>query len=128
MTTCTERACVVDTEPAFNQIIHAPVRLRICGLLRHVDEIDFAVLRDTLVIGDASLSKHLKLLAEVGYVWMTKHASPIRSDARRLTWIKHTSKGRRAFDLHIQELRRIAEAAFEEPVNGAADTLTYRLG
>ncbi len=98
----------VDTEAAFNEVIHAPTRLRICGLLRCVDKIEFAVLRDTLAISDASLSKHLKVLLDAGYASMTKTSSPGRSDARRLTWIKQTRNGRRAFDAHIEELQRIA--------------------
>lgn len=95
-------------QPAFDETIHAAIRLRISGLLRHLDEIDFAVLRDTLGISDATLSKHLKVLHDAGYISMTKAASPIRTDARRLTWIRQTPTGRHAFDAHIEELRRIA--------------------
>ncbi|TWP32950.1 transcriptional regulator [Leekyejoonella antrihumi] len=94
--------------PAFNDTIHAAIRLRICGLLRHLDEIDFAVLRDTLGTSDATLSKNLRVLVDAGYISMTKAASPTRSDARRLTWVRQTPAGRHAFDGHIEELRRIA--------------------
>lgn len=38
----------------FDEAIHAPLRLRICGLLRRVDQLDFAVLRDTLEVSDAA--------------------------------------------------------------------------
>lgn len=48
----------MTVQPVFDETIHAALRLRICGLLRHVDEIDFAVLRDTLRTSDATLSKH----------------------------------------------------------------------
>lgn len=96
------------TEPAFDETIHAPTRLRICGLFRQVDQIDFAVLCDSLGLSDTSLSKHLKVLLDAGYVSMTKSASPTRSDARQLTWIKQTRAGRHAFDAHMEELRRIA--------------------
>lgn len=113
------------SESVFDETIHAPVRLRICGLLRRVDEIDFAVLRDTLVISDASLSKHLRVLVDAGYVSMTKSSSPTRSDARRLTWVKQTPTGRHAFDAHVEELRRIAvgfvPAAPEIPANLARE-------
>jgi DNA-binding MarR family transcriptional regulator len=98
----------VAIEPAFDETIHAPTRLRICGLLRHLNDIDFPVLRDTLGISDASLSKHLKVLLNAGYVSMTKNPSQTRSDARRLTRIKQTRTGRHAFDAHMEELRRIA--------------------
>lgn len=96
------------TEAAFDETIHAPLRLRICGILRHLDEIDFAVLRDTLGATDATLSKHLKVLLDAGYIAMTKSPSPTRTDARRLTWIRQTRTGRQAFDAHMEELRRIA--------------------
>lgn len=103
-------------EPAFDETIHAPMRLRICGVLRRVDEIDFAVLRDTLGTSDATLSKHLRVLVDVGYVSTTKSPSPTRSDARRLTWIKQTRNGKRAFDAHMEELRRIAAGFSEGPL------------
>lgn len=103
-------------EPAFDETIHAPVRLRMCGLLRHVEEMDFAVLRETLGVSDASLSKHLRALAEEGYVATTKRASAARLDARRLTWVRLTRPGRTAFDAHVAELRHIAEGFVGEPV------------
>ena len=92
---------------AFDETIHAPVRLRISGLLRGAEKVDFAVLRDTIGISDATLSKHLKVLADAGYITTTKARSAARSDARRLTWVAQTSKGRAAFDGHVAELRRI---------------------
>lgn len=108
-------------ESAFDETIHAPVRLRICGLLRHVQEIDFAVLRDTLGISDASLSKHLKILLDAGYVAITKSRSQHRTDARRLTWIKQTPQGRNAFDAHVQALQDIAVGSVGVPHTVAVD-------
>jgi DNA-binding MarR family transcriptional regulator len=105
----------VVVEPAFDATIHAPARLRLCGLLRHVEEIDFAVLRDTLGISDASLSKHLKVLLDAEYVSMTKGRSPVRVDARRLTWVKLTPDGRHAFDAHVEELQHIAAGSPDPP-------------
>lgn len=96
------------TVTGFDDTIHAPVRLRISGTLRRVDQIEFAVLRDTLGVTDATLSKHLKVLVEAGYATTTKSRSAARSDARRLTWIAQTRAGRAAFDAHVEELRRIA--------------------
>lgn len=92
----------------FDDTIHAPVRLRISGILRHVEQVDFAVLRDTLGITDATLSKHVKVLVDAGYATTTKSRSAGRADARRLTWIAQTRPGRDAFDAHVEELRRIA--------------------
>lgn len=96
------------SEALFDEIIHAPLRLRICGLLRRVEQLDFAVLRDTLNISDATLSKHLKTLATAGYVTSTKAASTGRGDARRITWLSLTDAGRAAFDAHVHALREIA--------------------
>lgn len=100
-----------DTEPApaFHELIHAPVRLRICGLLRPVDELEFAVLRDTLQLKDANLSKNLKLLAEAGLVDLRKEFSPRRNDARKLTWVTLTDAGHAALASHLAALRAIAE-------------------
>lgn len=96
-------------EPAeFNDIIHAPLRLRICGLLRGSAGVDFAVLRDTLDVSDASLSKHLKVLIDAGLVAMAKNSSVGRSDKRRIAWVTLTPAGTVAFDSHVRALRTIA--------------------
>ena len=95
------------SEGTFNELIHAPLRLRICGLLRSVDRLDFAVLRDTIEVSDPTLSKHLKVLSEAGFIVMKKSASPMRADARRITWVSLTTAGKRAFDGHLQALRHI---------------------
>lgn len=92
----------------FDDVIHAPVRLRICGLLRPVEHLDFAVLRDTLAVSDATLSKHLKTLVTAGYVSSGKAASAGRGDARQLTWLTLTAAGRSAFDAHVRALQQIA--------------------
>jgi DNA-binding HxlR family transcriptional regulator len=92
----------------FNEIIHAPLRFRICGLLRPVKQLDFAVLRDTLEISDAVLSKHLKTLTEAGYAKIVKGSSSSRADARQLTWASLTPLGQQAFDGHIAALRQMA--------------------
>jgi len=96
-------------EARFDETIHAPVRLRICGLLRHVEQLDFAVLRDTLNVPDATLSKHVKTLADSGYVSSRKAASASRGDARRVTWLSLTPSGQVAFDAHIRALQEIAD-------------------
>lgn len=96
------------SEARFDETIHAPVRLRICGLLRPVDHLDFAVLRDALSVSDATLSKHVKTLATAGYVTSSKAASAGRGDARRITWLALTRTGRSAFDAHVRALQQIA--------------------
>lgn len=98
----------MPVDAAFDETIHAPVRLRVCGLLRAVDRLDFAVLRDALGTSDATLSKHLKVLSEAGFVTAVKAPSPDRHDARRITWLALTAAGRRAFDSHVRALQEIA--------------------
>ena len=95
-------------KPQFNDVIHAPMRFRICGLLRPVKQLDFAVLRDTLEVSDAVLSKHLKTLTDAGYAKTVKGSSASRNDARRLTWAMLTPAGQNAFDSHISALREVA--------------------
>jgi DNA-binding MarR family transcriptional regulator len=97
----------------FNETIHSPLRLRICGLLRSVEELDFAVLRDALSVSDATLSKHLKSLSDAGFVNVKKLASNARDDSRRITWLRLTTAGRQAFDDHIRAVRAIA-AGFDQ--------------
>ncbi|MBO0595775.1 transcriptional regulator [Nesterenkonia sp. E16_7] len=98
-------------EARFDETIHAPVRLRICGMLRRVDELDFAVLRDTLEVSDATLSKHLKTLASAGHVSTRKASSAGRKDSRQITWLSLTKAGRSAFDAHVRALQEIAGPA-----------------
>ncbi len=94
-------------ELAFDEIIHAPMRLRICGLLRPVEALAFIVLRDTLNLTPATLSKQLKVLTDYGYVSMDKTASRERVDLRRIAWVRLTPAGQHAFDGHVAALQAI---------------------
>lgn len=93
----------------FSEIIHSPVRLRICGLLRRIDELEFAVVRDTLELNDANLSKNLKTLAAAGLVTVRKESSEARTDSRRLTWVRLTSQGKSTLEAHLAALARIVD-------------------
>lgn len=94
----------------FDDLIHAPVRLRLCGLLRPVDALSFQVLAETLDLTSVNLSKNLKALAAAGYVSIDKRASTERTDARRVAWVKLTAEGRNAFDAHVAKLKEITQA------------------
>jgi DNA-binding MarR family transcriptional regulator len=99
----------VAADDGFDEQIHAPTRLRICGLLRPVDDAEFSVLRSALGLSAANLSKTLRTLAEIGYVRVTKASSSSRNDQRHTTTVALTAEGRRAFDGHVAALRRIAD-------------------
>ncbi|WP_214401860.1 transcriptional regulator [Pseudonocardia lacus] len=97
----------MSTTPAFDEIIHAPNRLRICAALATVTEVEFATLRDMLGVADSVLSKHLKVLLDAGYITLAK---PV-GFGRVRTWASFTAAGRRAFDAHVAELRRLTTTA-----------------
>lgn len=100
----------MNTSLDIDEIIHAPIRLRICGMLRRVEAIDFTTIKEQLCIQDSSLSKHLKTLTDAGYISMKKESSLSRLDSRRITWIKLTRTGKKAFDKYVRTLTAIAEA------------------
>lgn len=87
----------------FDAIIHAPNRLQICALLSPLEQVEFRVIRDELDVSDSVLSKHIKQLEDVGYIKQKK--SKVNGRERR--WFHLTAKGRRAFELHVEELKRI---------------------
>jgi DNA-binding MarR family transcriptional regulator len=95
------------SRPSFDELIHAPNRLRICAVLAAVTEAEFATIRDTLGVADSVVSKHLKVLHEAGYVTLTKP----RGSGRVRTWVSLTPTGRQAFRGHVAELQRIATIA-----------------
>ena len=98
----------MSTKAQFHEVVHAPTRLRICGLLRRAEELEFSVIRDALELSDANLSKNLAVLANAGLVSVRKEASEKRSDARRLTWVALTGAGREVVEEHLAALSAIA--------------------
>lgn len=93
----------MGTTPHFDAVIHPPPRLQICGLLAAVDTMEFATVRDAIGVSDSVLSKHAKQLEEAGYVRVAK----VTVASRQRTSLSLTRDGRRAFDAHVAELRRI---------------------
>ncbi len=90
--------------PHFDAVIHPPPRLQVCGLLAAVDTMEFAAVREQVGVSDSVLSKHVKQLEEAGYVRVSKATVA----SRQRTSLSLTTEGRRAFDAHVAELRRIA--------------------
>lgn len=94
-------------EAAFDELIHAPLRLQICAMLSPVRWLAFSDIRDSLGISDSVLSKHLSALAEAGYV----EVSRVRVDSRSRRQVTLTKPGRTALRGHLAALQAIAAAA-----------------
>lgn len=90
-------------EDGFDQVIHAPVRLRICAALDPVRDVEFGALITLLGISKSALSKHVSVLAETGYVTQRRGVR----DARQRLWIGLTDTGRAAYRGHVAALHRI---------------------
>jgi DNA-binding MarR family transcriptional regulator len=97
--------------PQFDPVIHAPLRLQACAILSSVNEVEFALMRDTLAISDSVLSKHLKQLEEAGYIKVRKAAT----GGRVRTWLAFTSEGRKSFAAHVAVLERLAATVAGTP-------------
>jgi DNA-binding MarR family transcriptional regulator len=87
----------------FNELIHAPQRLKICAALAPLDELEFQDIRKLLGVSDSVLSKHLKQLDEAGYISQRKATTL----GKKTTWILLTEAGRQAFNAHVAALRAI---------------------
>ncbi|MBV8955733.1 MAG: transcriptional regulator [Solirubrobacterales bacterium] len=101
------------SKAAFDELIHAPLRLQICAMLSPVRWLPFSDLRDSLEVSDSVLSKHLSALAEAGYV----EVSRVRADSRSRRQVTLTKPGRTALRGHLAALQAIAAAT--EPATAA---------
>jgi DNA-binding MarR family transcriptional regulator len=95
------------SEAAFDELIHAPLRLQICAMLSPVRSLPFSDLRDRLEISDSVLSKHLSALAGAGYI----EVSRVRANSRSRRQVTLTKPGRTALRAHLAALQAIAAAA-----------------
>lgn len=91
----------------FDELIHAPTRLRICANLTPVQWVEFAHLRDALDVADSVLSKHLKHLADAGYIHLERFTKSGRSHVR----VGLTRNGRWAYVGHVAALRAITNTS-----------------
>lgn len=89
--------------PVFDEVIHAPHRLRICAMLSAAQKIEFSVLQQQLALSKSALSKHLTQLAEAGYLTQTRAVR----DSRSRLWLSLTKAGTRAYQAHVRALEEI---------------------
>lgn len=95
---------------SFDEVIHAPNRLKICAFLDATTLAEFSVVRDMLGAADSVVSKHLKVLADAGYVTISK---PL-GQGRPRAWVELTKEGRRAFRAHVAALRELVDRPLAE--------------
>jgi DNA-binding MarR family transcriptional regulator len=88
---------------AFDELIHAPKRLRICAVLAAAKAVEFATLRDALDVSDSVLSKHLAALESADYITTGRELR----NSRQRVWVSLTPAGGRAYAGHVQALRQI---------------------
>lgn len=94
-----------SNQAKFDELIHAPVRLRICASLAPLQWAEFAQLRDSLGVADSVLSKHLKQLTDAGYIYIERFPKAGRSHVR----VALTAEGWKAYVGHVAALRAMTE-------------------
>jgi DNA-binding MarR family transcriptional regulator len=91
--------------PRFDELVHAPNRLKICALLAAADSAEFSTIREGLGVADSVLSKHVRVLHEAGYVAVHK----VTCASRVRTSLSLTAAGRTAYGGHVAALGAIME-------------------
>lgn len=99
----------MSPRPQFDQVVHEPTRLRICAVLTPRPQVEFSRLQDELALTAPTLSKHLRVLAEAGYVGLDTVTRQGR--ARRVVTL--TTQGREALCGHVSEIQRMARLVRE---------------
>ena len=93
-----------------DDVIHAPVRLSIMATLADLDKAEFSLVRDTVEISDSVLSRQAGALEEAGYL----HIKKGYVGKRPRTWYSLTTKGRTAYESHLEALRQIVRQSVGE--------------
>ena len=87
-------------------IIHQPIRLKMMASLvslSNKEKVEFTHLRDLLELTDGNMGAHLIKLEEAKYVKVEKTFV----GRKPKTYIHATSKGRSAFEDHVEALKKI---------------------
>lgn len=89
-----------------DSLIHQPVRLRIMAslvTLGHDEQMEFTHLRELLRATDGNLGAHLQKLEDAGYISVDKAFV----GRKPRTYLHATTRGRAAFQDHVDALRSI---------------------
>ncbi|MCK8434287.1 ArsR family transcriptional regulator [Streptomyces sp. D2-8] len=89
--------------------MHSPTRLAILGVLRHVQQINFADLQNSLELSTAELSRQLGILEKENLVEIAK----FRERRHAVTRVRLSPSGREQFQDYLEELRKVVQADIE---------------
>jgi DNA-binding MarR family transcriptional regulator len=95
------------SDAVFDELIHAPHRLRICAIVNTASFVEFGELQQRLDLSKSALSKHIAQLVASGYL---EEEYVTRAGRARLR-VSLTAKGRDAYRGHTAALRRIITEA-----------------
>ena len=94
-------------EARFDQLIHAPHRLRICAITSATTHVEFGELQARLGLSKSALSKHISQLVEHGYL----HEGHLNRQGHSRLRLSLTELGRDAYLGHIAALKEIIDDA-----------------
>ncbi|RKS80586.1 DNA-binding MarR family transcriptional regulator [Motilibacter peucedani] len=93
--------------PALDEILTSTARLRVCAYLSGCEEADFKAVQDFCELTQSNLSKNVTVLAERGYVEVSKVASGRYTKTR----LRLTEAGQTALHAHVAALQDIVDSA-----------------
>lgn len=93
-------------DAAFNPLIHAPHRLRICAMLSQADGVEFGEILERIGLTKSALSKQIGQLVEAGYI----AEEAIVRDRRSRQLLSLTPAGRAAYAAHKAALQELIDA------------------
>jgi DNA-binding MarR family transcriptional regulator len=108
----------IEPESGLQEVVHQRVRLGVLAVLDRRGRSTFSQLRDVLRQSDGSLSRHLGVLEEHGYITSEK----VFENRRPRTWVSITEAGVRALDEEREILSKMLAAAGDSGAQG--DDLT----
>jgi DNA-binding MarR family transcriptional regulator len=96
-----------DGTARFDDVVHAPQRLRICAMLSAARRVEFGVIQERLGLSKSALSKQVAHLVDAGYVTTERGVR----DARSRLWLGLSPAGETAYAAHVRALRAIVDSA-----------------
>lgn len=106
--------------------VHQRVRLGILAALAGLARADFAHLKRELALTDGNLGRHLEVLADAGFVKLTRGTE----QSRPRTWVSITAQGKKALRKELDALRKIMSQVESAEAGARSDerSATARVG